>query len=331
MVNHGGKNRNSIFKLMFLEQLKLIKKAKSDNFSDACKAFQTNFLPSTEGDSFKEISLYVKRHNEEIAESEDRSTVEVFFADIEELARAFKSRSNAYVLYSKQQSGKVVVPDGQRFLQVVSASYKRLTAGQKNKLVTDAGHRYNTMYREVSAKYAKSNLVIPQFLNPYKPVDSITSIADRNLWTQIKKEQASFKNQAAVQKRSSKAQKEENKAERTELRAKYNFHEDFKFGLNPHVLFVKQHKKLNPQMLLIDILKNAEALKKTLTRAQMSSLEKESATMRTAYDAQNKVAAKKAIQNQDWAALKVTFNPLKPGGCNKKKIYLAIRSENTWY
>ena len=65
-------------------------------------------------------------------------------------------------------------------------------------------------------------------------------------------------------------------------------------------------------MLLIDILKNAEALKKTLTRAQMSSLEKESATMRTAYEAQNKVAAKKAIPNQDWAALKVTFNPLNP-------------------
>jgi len=98
------------------------------------------------------------------------------------------------------------------------------------------------LYREVSAKYAKSNFVIPPFLNPYKPVDSISSIADRNLWAQVEKEQASFKNQAAVQKRSSNAQKKQNQVDRAELRAKYNFHEDFKFGLDPHVLFVKQHK-----------------------------------------------------------------------------------------
>ena len=91
----------------------MIKKAKTDDFSDACKAFQTNFLPSTEGDSFKEIAAYVKQLNQETAETEDPSTVAAFFADIEGLAKAFKSRTNAYTLFSKQQSGKIVVPDGQ--------------------------------------------------------------------------------------------------------------------------------------------------------------------------------------------------------------------------
>jgi len=281
------------------EKLRLADK-RSDSFSSACDGFQVKYMPQTEEASFKNIKKFVT----ELESTKTGMEVnEDFVADIAMLAKQNKAKSNAYNLFVKQQSGKLTIPKGKKFVAVVAQKFRNCPDQEKKKLLSAAEREYQALYRRLSTKYGRENLTIPQFLNPYN-TDQVVAEADRSLWSKVAKQMKTEQNAAITAEKERKAKKIENTAIRDELRAKHGFNENFVFPNTARKLLIKQQIKAQPGKILKDILKDLPQVEKRLTAGQKSKLEKEAKSLEDAYNKQNAAAAVRAIAAKDWMALK---------------------------
>jgi len=283
------------------EKLRLANK-RSDSFPSACDGFHGKYMPQSEEASFKNIKKFVK----ELESNKTDVTVgETFLADIEMLAKQYKTKSNVYQLFCKQQSGKLTVPKGKRFVSVVAEKFRNCPDREKTKLLSAAEREYEALYRRLSSKHGRENMTIPQFLNPYNN-DQVVAQADRAIWSKVANQLKKDQSAATTAEKERKTKKQENSAIRDELRAKHGFNAKFVFPDTARKLLIRREMKANPGKLLKDILKELPKAEKKLTAAQKSKLEKESKTLEEAYNKQNAAAAVRAIAAKDWMALKKT-------------------------
>lgn len=281
------------------EQLKLLKRQGDHNFDIVLKAFHTNYVPSTVDVNYSHISKHIKKQTAEVPLE---SASDQFIADVQDLYRDFKTKENMFMVYIKQNTDgiKKATKKDERFLAAAGRMFKTLNDYQKKQLATAAGNAYSAKYRAMSAKHAKNQMTIPQFLNPYKPSDSVVAIGDKTLWSQIEKEMKSDAKVAGIVK----LQKSGKKERLNEQRKQYGFHKNFNFAARPHILTVKHLIQKNPGVHLTDLLKNLDTYKAKMTQAELKKIEKESETLFGEFKQQNEAASLKAVEAKAWAALK---------------------------
>jgi len=291
------RNEHSMFR--DFEQLKLQKKTPS--FNAELQKFHKAHLPSTEKVEFAVVSKFIREQGRSVR-SETEAIPQEFINDVDKLNKAFKGKNNAYNLYMKSQTGKVKVPPGKRFSEVISIKYKQVSEVEKRKLTNAASHEYGSEYRKLSSKWSRQKLMIPQFLNPYTPAGAGVARADLKLWNNVNKEVKNQRNTDKFVKKGRLSKNKENREAKKAARERYGFHKDLLFIQKFHMMFIMQQKKANPNKTLKEIMQIDP--KKVLSKLQITKLQKESDKLLEQYNQQNAVAAKKAIAAKDWAVLK---------------------------
>ena len=98
----------------------------------------------------------------------------------------------------------------------------------------------------------------------------------------------------------------EKTANRNALRAQYGFHKNYtKTAFGIHLLTLEHLRQANPGTTPVNLLKNLNAYKAKITAAEQALIQKKSEKLTEEYDATNKAASLKAIEDKAWDALKV--------------------------
>ena len=103
-----------------------------------------------------------------------------------------------------------------------------------------------------------------------------------------------------------KKQRAEKVESRKALRAKYGFYKKYSpISLGTHFLTMEHLRTANPNVKMVNLMKNLDAYKAKMTKAQHTRIANNSKKMIREYVAKNKAASKKAIKDKAWSALKV--------------------------